>query len=282
MRRAVPGARRSVLVPAAGALLLPVLAGGAATGAAAPPATGSVATDNAAGGSVATDNAAGAPARDEPTGYRYWSFWLRDADDGPDDGNDAGRGTTNGAWRYATEGPGTLRPSDGALLGFRFGIGTGAGGAEQPRGGHTFESVCDVATAGEDERRVALVLDFGTRAEAPAGEEPPEPTTACAVVADGATAAEALAATADPLRYDRSGLLCAVRGYPERGCGEQASVAPEDSPDSDGGGDNGSEDGGSAGTGDDGLAGGLGLWIGIAAVAVLAVAAWGRGRRRDR
>ncbi|NJQ08312.1 hypothetical protein HCN56_22700 [Streptomyces lonarensis] len=215
------------------------------------------------------DAPAAASGRDQPTGYRYWSFWLRDPDDA-DDGT---------AWRYATEGPGTLRPADGTVLGFRFGIGTGAGGAEQPRGEETFASVCDSETPGEGERRVALVLDFGTPGEAPAGEVPPPPATACAVVADGATAAEALASVADPLRYDRSGLLCAVRGYPERGCGEQASVAPEDSPAAE---EDDGDDGAGTGTGGDGVPGGTGLWFGIAAVAVLAAAALGRGRRRDR
>jgi hypothetical protein len=40
-----------------------------------------------------------------------------------------------------------------------------------------------------------------------------------------ATAAEALAAVAKPLRYDNQALLCAITGYPRTGCGEQVSSA---------------------------------------------------------
>ncbi|NJQ17914.1 SCO2322 family protein, partial [Streptomyces bohaiensis] len=222
----------------------------------------------------------GDPVHDAPTGYRYWSFWLRDTADTADTADGTDEETDGGpdeSWRYATEGPGTLRPADGAVLGFRFGIGTGTGGAEQPRPTDTFAAVCDATEAGADERRVALVLDFGTRDEAPPGEVPPPPATVCAVVADGATGAETLAAVAGPLRYDRAGLLCAIRGYPERGCGEQASAAPQDSAGAEGG-----DEGGSTGAGEDGFPGGVGLWVGIAAVAALAAAALGRGRRRDR
>uniref|UniRef100_UPI0030C68F21 SCO2322 family protein n=1 Tax=Streptomyces bohaiensis TaxID=1431344 RepID=UPI0030C68F21 len=245
MRSAVPGARWPARAPAAAALL--VLAAGAAPASAAP-VTAAAASPAAPTGYGGEPGAAGL-GRDAPTGYRYWSFWLRDTADTADTADGTDEETDGGpdeSWRYATEGPGTLRPADGAVLGFRFGIGTGTGGAEQPRPTDTFAAVCDATEAGADERRVALVLDFGTRDEAPPGEVPPPPATVCAVVADGATGAETLAAVAGPLRYDRAGLLCAIRGYPERGCGEQASAAPQDSAGAEGG-----DEGGSTGAGED-------------------------------
>ena len=39
--------------------------------------------------------------------------------------------------------------------------------------------------------------------------------------AEDASAADALAAEAKPLRYDSDALLCAIDGYPVTGCGER-------------------------------------------------------------
>ncbi|MGV9272489.1 SCO2322 family protein [Streptomyces griseosporeus] len=146
-------------------------------------------------------------AQAHATGYRYWSFWERDG----------------GRWAYATEGPSTARPADGAVQGFRFAVSQDSADAAQPRGTADFDAICARTPAREGSKRVALVLDFGTAADAPSGETPPAPRTACARVAPGATTAEALAAVAKPLRYDTNALLCAISGYPQRGCGEQVS-----------------------------------------------------------
>ncbi|KIF03600.1 hypothetical protein PL81_23315, partial [Streptomyces sp. RSD-27] len=69
--------------------------------------------------------------------------------------------------------------------------------------------------------------DFGMPEDAPAGETPPQdaPRTACAQVAPDATAAEALASVAKPLRYNGAALLCAISGYPKSGCGEPIADA---------------------------------------------------------
>jgi hypothetical protein len=139
------------------------------------------------------------------TGYRYWSFWDRDG----------------ARWVYATQGPATARPSDGDVQGFRFAVSEDSQDADQPRGAAGFAAICAGTEAQKGRKRVALVLDFGTRADAPSGETPPPARTACARVAPDATTAEALAAVARPLRYDTNALLCAISGYPEQGCGEQ-------------------------------------------------------------
>ncbi|GHF71183.1 SCO2322 family protein [Streptomyces griseosporeus] len=190
-------------------------------------------------------------AQAHATGYRYWSFWERDG----------------GRWAYATEGPSTARPADGAVQGFRFAVSQDSADAAQPRGTADFDAICARTPAREGSKRVALVLDFGTAADAPSGETPPAPRTACARVAPDATTAEALAAVAKPLRYDTNALLCAISGYPQRGCGEQVSsdsgsrmTKPEKK----------SEGGPS-----------VGLLAGGAVVVVLAGAAvWQAGRRR--
>ncbi|MFI5682267.1 SCO2322 family protein [Streptomyces sp. NPDC051636] len=145
--------------------------------------------------------------RAHATGYRYWSFWER----------------TGGHWTFATEGPSTARPSDGDVQGFRFAVSEDSAGATRPRGTADFDSVCAKSPARAGRKRVALVLDFGTSADAPSGETPPARRAACAVVSPDAPTADALAAVAGPLRYDSHALLCAIGGYPGKGCGEQVA-----------------------------------------------------------
>nr|WP_228454460.1 SCO2322 family protein [Streptomyces alkaliphilus] len=226
------------------------------------------------------------------TGYRYWSFWELDENNGPG-APDAPDGSEEDGedprWRYSTRGPGTLRPLDGDVLGMRFAVTVNSGDARAPRGdaeATSFGTICAGEPAGAGTRRVALVVDFGVPADAPDGETPPEgPLTVCARVPDGGTAADALADTAGPLRYAPNGLLCAISGYPRRGCGEAVALddrseggagatppagtgAPEspDAPDA-----AGAEGGGAPPAT---------LLLGAALVALLAVTAVLRARRR--
>ncbi|MFC9506706.1 SCO2322 family protein [Streptomyces sp. NPDC057002] len=188
----------------------------------------------------------------QAAGYRYWSFWDRDGD----------------RWVYATQGPSVARPSDGDVQGFRFAVSEDSSDAARPRGAADFETICAKTPARDGRKRVALVIDSGTNADAPQGATPPPARTACARVAPDATTAEALATVAKPLRYDTNALLCAIAGYPEKGCGEQVAssrksppAAQRDTPD-----DNGPS---------------LGLLAGIAVVTVLGAAAVWQVRRRD-
>jgi len=144
----------------------------------------------------------------QAAGYRYWSFWERSGDH----------------WTYATQGPSLARPDDGAVEGFRFSVSADSADASEPRGTADFGTICANTPAKAGTKRVALVLDFGVEADAPSGETPPARRTACARVAPSASAAQALAAVAKPLRYDTNALLCAISGYPRKGCGEQVST----------------------------------------------------------
>lgn len=184
----------------------------------------------------------------QAAGYRYWVFWDRDGD----------------RWVYATQGPSTSRPSDGAVQGFRFAVSEDSADAARPRGNADFDTICAKTPKRDGTKRVALLIDFGTSADAPSGETPPATRTACARVSPDATTAEALATVAEPLRYDTNALLCAIAGYPEKGCGEQVSskqsaFQEQSEPDS---------------------GPSLGVWAGITAVAVLAAAAVWQVRRR--
>ncbi|MFD5081627.1 SCO2322 family protein [Kitasatospora sp. NPDC058406] len=149
-----------------------------------------------------------APA--QAAGYRYWSFWK----------------WSGSGWAYQQQGPAVHVPPDGAVEGWRFAV-SPDGGQEAARPGTPgdFAAVCGATPEQSGRKRVAVVLDFGTPADAPARETPPEPRTACAVVSARATSAEVLATVAPPLRYDGNGLLCAIAGYPRTGCGEQLGNA---------------------------------------------------------
>ncbi|MGX2997447.1 SCO2322 family protein [Streptomyces sp. JNUCC 64] len=196
---------------------------------------------------------AAAPA--QAAGYRYWSFWE----------------LTGGDWTYATQGPALARPADGDVQGFRFAVSEDSADAATPRGPRDFTRICGTTEPREGTKRIALVIDPGLPADAPSGETPSPARTACARIAPDATSADALAAVAKPLRYDANALLCAIAGYPRTGCGEQVSgdgTAPASS---------------GVTASDDGDAGGgpsLGLYAGLAAVALLGVAAVLRARRR--
>lgn len=200
----------------------------------------------------------GSAGQAQAAGYRYWSFWDRDGDQ----------------WVYATQGPSLTRPSDGDVQGFRFAVSANSDDAAKPRGAADFASICARTPAEDGSKRVALVLDFGTAADAPSGETPPPRRTACARVAPDATTADALADVAGPLRYNTSALLCAIGGYPKSGCGEQVSgqtsptagASPGRQAEEDGA----DEDGGPS----------VGLIAGIAVVAVLAGATTWQARRR--
>lgn len=205
----------------------------------------------------------------QAAGYRYWSFWEGKA----------------GQWAYATQGPATARPDDGAVIGFRFSVSEDSGDSAKPRQAADFDAVCAGTDAEGGKKRIAVVVDPGTPADAPSGETPPERRAECAVVGGDATGADALAAVAKPLRYNSQALLCAISGYPKSGCGEQVS---------DTGPDNGKKetasspaakatDSSSAASGSDSDTDGgpsVGLLVGIAAVLALGSAALWQARRR--
>jgi hypothetical protein len=193
-------------------------------------------------------------------GYRYWSFWQ----------------SSGGTWTYATEGPATARPANGSVNGFRFSVSENSGDAAQPRTAPDFEAVCGGTPAKAGTKRIAVVIDPGTSADAREGETAPGSRAECARVAEDATSADALASVAKPLRYNSQALLCAIAGYPESGCGEQVS------------GDRSTADpkpgataaSAASGGGEDDGGPSVGLFAGMAAVLTLGVAAVLQSRRR--
>ncbi|MFE7430294.1 SCO2322 family protein [Streptomyces sp. NPDC057545] len=192
----------------------------------------------------------------QAAGYRYWSFWEGSGQD----------------WTYATQGPALVRPDDGAVQGFRFAVSEDSQDAAQPRHAPGFAKICADTPAEKGSKRVALVIDPGTAADAPDGRTPPALRTACAVVAPDASTAEALAAVAKPLRYDGNALLCAISGYPASGCGEQVSGDGHEKPAASAASADGSDGSGSGPS--------AGMLVGVGAVLVLGSAAVVQARRR--
>ncbi|MCX4732314.1 SCO2322 family protein [Streptomyces sp. NBC_01363] len=199
----------------------------------------------------------------QAAGYRYWSFW---------EGSGSG-------WTYATQGPSLVRPDDGAVQGFRFSVSEDSQDSAKPRRAPAFTKICADTPAEDGTKRIALVIDPGTTADAPAGETPPALRTACARVDPEASAAEALASVAKPLRYSSDAMLCAITGYPVAGCGEQVSGDGHGTPAASA---SASPAGSAAATGSGGSGGGpsAGVLVGVGAVLLLGIAAVVQARRR--
>jgi len=216
---------------------------------------------SAAGAAAALAVAVPLTAHAQDDVFRFWGYYQ----------------WTDDAWTFAQIGPADAAPADGAVEGWRYAV----AGAEPrfPRADGDFELICGATDADAGEKRVAVVIDYGTEADSEDGSEAPAAEGACAVVADDATGADVLADVTE-VRVDDSGLTCGLGGYPQQGCGGPVSTpaptGPEDSvelalpqPETPAAGGDGDAD-------DDGIP--VGLLVGIGAVAVVAVAAVVRAR----
>jgi hypothetical protein len=158
----------------------------------------------AAAGLVLTTTA---PAHAE-AGYRYWNYAHLQGEE----------------WTFADTGPGDFTPEDGAVEGWRYGTSTVSQGIF-PRadlGEVTFDAACEGVEAAADEKRVAVLVDFGTEADAD-GAEIPEPRAECAVVPADATGRQVLESVVD-VRAQKD-MVCALDGYPTQGCGDLVADA---------------------------------------------------------
>lgn len=138
----------------------------------------------------------------------YWSYWT---------------GGPTGDWVYEANGAGALTPADGTSQGWRYGIGASPAYTEKPRVAPDFAQVCSSTPVAAGQKRIAIVIDFGTPAEAPAGNSPPGVTTKCVSVPTAANGLQALSA-ANSLRQAPDAMVCGINGYPSTGCGEQVTL----------------------------------------------------------
>jgi LPXTG-motif cell wall-anchored protein len=93
------------------------------------------------------------------------------------------------------------------------------GSSATPRLSSSFQQICGSTEPVEGKKRVGLVIDFGTAADAPAGQTPPNgPVARCVVAPTTANGYEILASVTS-LRVE-AGMICGLAGYPTSGCGE--------------------------------------------------------------
>ncbi len=136
--------------------------------------------------------------------YRYWSYWK----------------SVDSTWQFANEGAGTYRPKDGSVQGWRFAISEGANSSTRPpRSNLTFDQICQGVQAEPGQRRVGLVIDYGTTADAPSGEQPPALVSKCVVIADYQTSIQVMSAAKLAFRASTTGFICGISGYPRNECG---------------------------------------------------------------
>lgn len=142
--------------------------------------------------------------------YRYWSYWW---------------GSEAGEWEYAQTGPADRELTDGDVEGWRFLTSAEAVPTDLPSAPADFAAICTDGEPIPGQVRVGMVIDYGSPADVPDGDAPPEgdnPRIECVTVPQGSTAEQALAAVAD-VRTE-SGAVCGIDGYPAAGCFEIVAV----------------------------------------------------------
>ena len=135
-------------------------------------------------------------------GFRYWGFFQLE----------------NGAWTFANSGPYQIVPKEGSVDGWRFQA-SGSSDARAPRNTPSFDAICGKYAGEAGKKRVGVVIDYGRTADAKDGANPPAPMARCAIIATGASSAEALNAIAGP--REEGGMVCAIDNWPgSTGCSE--------------------------------------------------------------
>jgi hypothetical protein len=144
-----------------------------------------------------------APA--DATSYRYWTYWSGDS----------------GSWAFSSIGA-ARRPPNGGVEGWRFEVSPAATSSQPPRTEPSFASICGSTDPAAGDKRVALVIDYGTASDAPPGEHPPAAVVATCVEIDAAATGYDVLASKAVIRA-QSGLVCGIGGYPATGCGDAAA-----------------------------------------------------------
>jgi LPXTG-motif cell wall-anchored protein len=144
------------------------------------------------------------------TGYRYWNYFH----------------VKNGAYQFATTGPSGYVPKDGSVEAYRYGLSGGTQGLHPRTAASTYTvaDICKGKKAGSGQKRVGVLIDYGTKADAASGQTPPAPRAGCAVVAANANGQQVLDQVAQ-LRVQKQ-LICGIDGYPVSGCSVTVKDAP--------------------------------------------------------
>ena len=136
-------------------------------------------------------------------GYRYWGYFQ------------AAPGATT--WTAAMTGP-TVDIKDGAVEGWSFVFSSDDIPSVAPSVKANFATICGSTKATSGKKRIALVVDFGNKAYAPAGEMVQKTITRCVTTAMSSQGIDVLGQVVK-VRADKSGLICGFNGYPKKECG---------------------------------------------------------------
>jgi hypothetical protein len=146
-----------------------------------------------------------APSNAATKGYRYWGYFQ------------AAPGATT--WTAAMTGP-TVDIKDGAVEGWSFVFSSDDIPSVAPSVKPDFAAICAKTKATAGKKRIALVVDFGNKAYAPAGEKVQKTITRCVTTAMSSQGIDVLGQVVK-VRADKSGLICGFNGYPKKECGAE-------------------------------------------------------------
>ena len=141
-------------------------------------------------------------------GYRYWGYYQ------------AGANSTQ--WKAAMTGP-TVDIADGSVEGWIFTFSSSDIPSTPPSVKPRFAAICGKTKPKAGFKRIGLVIDFGNPAISPKGDKVRSTITRCVVTAEDSQGIEVLE-QALKVRTDKSGLLCAINGYPSKECGAEIAA----------------------------------------------------------
>jgi hypothetical protein len=141
-------------------------------------------------------------------GWRYWGYYQ------------AAPGAK--AWTAAMTGP-TVDIKDGAVEGWSFVFSSDDIPSIAPSAKPDFKSICGKVAADKDTKRIALVIDYGSKAYAPKGEKVQKTFSTCVRTAKESQGIDVIGQVAK-VRAAKSGLICGLNGYPAKECGVEIST----------------------------------------------------------
>ena len=136
-------------------------------------------------------------------GWRYWGYYQ------------AAPGAKT--WTAAMTGP-TVDIKDGSVEGWSFVFSSDDIPSIAPSAKPDFKSICGKVAPDKDTKRIALVIDFGSKAYAPKGEKLQKTFSTCVRTAKESQGIDVLGQVAK-IRAAKSGLICGLNGYPAKECG---------------------------------------------------------------
>ena len=141
-------------------------------------------------------------------GYRYWGYFQ------------AAPGATS--WTAAMTGP-TVDVADGSVEGWSFVFSSDDVPSIAPVIKPDFAAICGAVKADKDTKRIALVIDYGSKVYAPKGEKVQKSFTTCVRTAKTSQGIDVLG-MAVKIRAAKSGLICGINGYPKKECGVEIAT----------------------------------------------------------